>query len=65
MSLTLYRKSKLGETLNSTVDELKKSKKINDEIGNKIMEIFDRVFLSFTLRQCLKKFLKKPKINVT
>lgn len=63
MSLTLYRKSKLGETLNATVEEMKRTNKINTEIGNRIMEIFDRVLMS-KIRLCLVKFQRKRRINV-
>jgi hypothetical protein len=43
MSLTLYRRSKLGETLVDTVGEMKKNNKITDALGDKILETFDKV----------------------
>jgi len=42
-SFTLYRKSKLGEALKSTIDEFKESNKINDALSQKINLIFDKV----------------------
>lgn len=43
MSFTLYRKCSLGETLNETVNEMKKNNKITDHLGDKILEAFDKV----------------------
>jgi hypothetical protein len=45
MSLTLYRRCKLGETLGECVNDMKKSHKITDNLGEKILETFDKVFL--------------------
>lgn len=43
MSLTLYRRSKLGETLVETVNDLKKNSRITESLGEKILEAFDKV----------------------
>jgi hypothetical protein len=43
MSLTLYRRCKLGETLAESVNELKKNNKITDGLGEKLLETFDKV----------------------
>ena len=43
MSLSLYRKSKLGETLTASLNELKNDNKISDFIYEKILETFDVV----------------------
>ncbi len=43
MSLTLYRRCKLGETLVDSVNELKKNNKITESLGEKILEAFDKV----------------------
>ncbi len=45
MSLTLYRRCKLGETLVETVNEMKKNNKITDSLGEKILESFDKVLM--------------------
>ena len=42
-SFTLYRKSKLGETLKNTIDEFKESNKINESLSQKINLVFDKV----------------------
>jgi len=43
MSLTLYRRCKLGETLVDSVNDLKRNNKITDNLGEKILEAFDKV----------------------
>lgn len=43
MSLTLYRRCKLGETLIESLDDLRRQNKITDALGDKIMEKFDKV----------------------
>ncbi len=43
MSLTLYRRCKLGETLVDTVHEMKRSNRITDTLGEKILQTFDKV----------------------
>ena len=43
MSLTLYRRSVLGETLSQTLNELKAENKITDNIEKKTLELFDRL----------------------
>jgi hypothetical protein len=45
MSLTLYRRCKLGETLIDTIDDLKRSNKITDVLMEKILEKYDKVKL--------------------
>ena len=42
-SFTLYRKSKMGESLKHTLDEMKDSGKINDALTQRINLIFDKV----------------------
>lgn len=43
MSLTLYRRCKLGETLIETIEDLRKANKITDVLGEKILEKYDKV----------------------
>ncbi len=43
MSLTLYRGSKLGETLSQTVNEMKEKNRITETLGDKILQTFDKV----------------------
>jgi hypothetical protein len=43
MSLTLYRGSKIGDTLAETVREMKEKNKIPETLGEKILETFDKV----------------------
>lgn len=43
MSLTLYRRCKLGETLVDSIEELRKQNKLTDLLSEKIMEKFDKV----------------------
>jgi hypothetical protein len=43
MSLTLYRRCKLGETLVDTVKELSHNSKITETLSEKILETFDKV----------------------
>ena len=43
MSLTLYRKSCLGTTLSTTLQEFKLNKKISDTIESKFLEYFDTI----------------------
>jgi hypothetical protein len=45
MSLTLYRGSKLGETLNQTVNEMKEKNKITETLSDKILQTFDKVII--------------------
>jgi hypothetical protein len=45
MSLTLYRRCKLGETLIDTIDDLKRANKITDVLMEKILEKYDKVKL--------------------
>lgn len=45
MSLTLYRRSKLGETLVESCAEMKKANKITDNLEKKILEAFDKVIV--------------------
>jgi hypothetical protein len=49
MSLTLYRRCKLGESLVDTVNEMKKSNKITDTLSEKILQSFDKVIDSIIL----------------
>ncbi len=46
MSLTLYRRCKLGETLVETVNDLKKNTKITDSLGEILLQTFDKVILN-------------------
>ncbi len=43
MSLTLYRRCKLGETLVETVNDLKRCNRITESLAEKILESFDKV----------------------
>ena len=43
MSLTLYRRSILGETLSRTLSELKEENKITDNIEKKTLELYDKL----------------------
>lgn len=43
MSLTLYRRCKLGETLVDSVNDLKKNNKITETLSEKILEAYDKV----------------------
>ena len=45
MSLTLYRRCKLGETLIDTIDDLRRQNKITDVLMEKILEKYDKVNL--------------------
>jgi hypothetical protein len=45
MSLTLYRGSKLGETLTQTVNEMKEKNRITETLGDKILQTFDKVII--------------------
>lgn len=45
MSLTLYRGSKLGETLSQTVNEMKEKNKITETLSDKILQTFDKVII--------------------
>lgn len=47
MSLTLYRRCKLGETLAETVNDFKRNAKITESLGEKILETFDKVGIVF------------------
>ena len=42
-SLKLYRRSKLGESLISSVEEMKKNNKISEQLGERILSVFDKV----------------------
>ena len=54
MSLTLYRRCKLGETLVETTNEMKKLNKITDTLSEKILQSFDKVILEYNYK--LNKF---------
>lgn len=45
MSLTLYRGSKLGETLIQSVNEMKDKNRITENLADKILQTFDKVIL--------------------
>ena len=50
MSLKLYRRSKLGETLVSTLDDMKKNNQITDPLYERILQVFDRVSIIFKVK---------------
>jgi len=72
MSLTLYRRCKLGETLIESLGDLKRQNKITDVLAEKIMEKFDKVkinlyrhqliFLLFNILDYVRRNTKKTKI---
>ena len=43
MSLTLYRRCKLGETLVESLTEMKRMNKITEILEKKVLETFDKV----------------------
>jgi hypothetical protein len=45
MSLTLYRGSKLGETLSQTINEMKEKNRITETLGDKVLQTFDKVII--------------------
>ncbi len=62
-TLTLYRKSQLGETLKSTIEEFKDSNKINETLSTKINLIFDKVKLLSNYTKILCEEISKNEIN--
>jgi hypothetical protein len=53
MSLKLYRKSKLGETLVSTLEEMKKNNQITEPLSERILQVFDRVINVCKVKGCM------------
>mgnify|MGYP001775004243 CR=1 FL=1 len=62
MSLTLYRRSVLGETLSQTLNELKAENKITDNIEKKTLELFDRLMCEEISKRHKNKCTIKGKV---
>lgn len=65
MSLKLYRRSKLGETLVSTLDDMKKNNQITDPLYERILQVFDRVSIIFKVKVVCEEIKKGQKNKCT
>ena len=63
MSLTLYRRSILGETLSRTLSELKAENKITDNIEKKTLEIYDKLMCEEISRRHKNKCAIKGRVS--
>lgn len=63
MSLTLYRRSLLGENLISTLAELKEDRKITENIEKKTLELFDKLMCDEISKRHKNKCTIKGKVT--
>ena len=63
MSLTLYRRSLLGENLISTLAELKEARKITENIEKKTLELFDKIMCDEISKRHKNKCTIKGKVT--
>ena len=63
MSLTLYRRSLLGENLISTLAELKEARKITENIEKKMLELFDKLMCDEISKRHKNKCTIKGKVT--
>lgn len=63
MSLTLYRRSLLGENLISTLAELKEARKITENIEKKTLELFDKLMCDEISKRHKNKCTIKGKVT--